>query len=413
MVERKDAGETHSWRSDRSKAYISFVLAMALLSGACNYEKPPAKRATPGLNAAEPTTSATSTTETKVSGIEVSQHSTGSSEDSTATSKENDVPANVREQLEKARYAADHAATAYERPRAEYEHAIAEDEIARRTAIREYERAREEYSANLELVKSSETGKADSESYRKRLELLRARAEQLRDQAEKIDTLLIYDGSADKLLTTTVLQEFPMPPPEPHGEYDFTHEIRSVFTVRMAGKTPKLRNVNLLLRRVLQDAKYDPNFRYYSPGKQDGFVLVTRIEQIDDTGHPLPTHRWDDQLVPLREGPFTLTAYLSALVERPIGHFRIFAFIVTNQPFTAHGKLTWENAHSWASEGHDALPTQIEQQPFSEDFSVRALSYIFASRGKSGTPQAVKDILPSDKHLETVEFFTRLDAYKK
>src|SRR6185369_6090966 len=82
---------------------------------------------------------------------------------------------------------------------------------------------------------------------------------------------------------------------------------------------------------VLQKAGFSSSeYSVYSIPTQRGFVVVTKIENIDETGHFIPKpHRFSADEPPASR-PRTLLEYLKALFNAPPGRFRFIALAVTD-----------------------------------------------------------------------------------
>jgi hypothetical protein len=81
------------------------------------------------------------------------------------------------------------------------------------------------------------------------------------------------------------------------------------------------------LEHLLQSQGYFEMSYYLVPG---GFALVSRLEQTDKTGKPLPDpDRWEAGIAPDRD--FSLKEVLRALFFTDPGYFRILFFVLTDE----------------------------------------------------------------------------------
>ncbi len=152
------------------------------------------------------------------------------------------------------------------------------------------------------------------------------------------------------------------------------------------------------LRKSLNENGYYDKSYFYVP---NGFVIVTRLEQINEDATPKKEpKRWETRAKPNES--FSLTGYLKSLFFAQPGYFRIIAFVVTSESFTTAGsKVSREAAVAWLSEGANVLPEEISNLPFNNQYNVTALVYEFKTYGSGKEPTV---LTPSDHtgktHLE-------------
>jgi len=192
--------------------------------------------------------------------------------------------------------------------------------------------------------------------------------------------------------STSELPEFPWPP----SGSAFT-SIPSEFVLKQ-GAT-KVRDVDDRLRAALAQAGYDNPGYYGIPG---GFVMVTRLEQFDiKTGAPLAgAVRWSTSPAP----PSIFTAeYFRALIKGTSGHYRVIALVVTNQPFTRSGKeVTVADASKLAAHGSTSLPSNIKEQPYTEDYQCSAFVYEFLQSNNGQAKFVTNSSLLASQHLQNI-----------
>ena len=117
------------------------------------------------------------------------------------------------------------------------------------------------------------------------------------------------------------LQPFPWPPPRYASAAKFGVDV----DMALLGDTgATLGSTHRRLRRALQDV--DPNFEARLFGAPGGFVMLTKVEQIDQDGNPTP-ERW----LSYRKPPSALSEYLVALFLAPPGYYRAIAFVFTSE----------------------------------------------------------------------------------
>jgi len=162
---------------------------------------------------------------------------------------------------------------------------------------------------------------------------------------------------------------FPWPPPSPTARVAID---LSKVSPSAGGRT--FGDIDGFLGAALSGAGYRDRAWYSVPG---GFALVTRLEQVGDDGSPRPGDaRWST--VP-RFGSFSIRDYLRALLQATPGHFRVIAFVVTDQDFDSTPKpMTEELASEWAESGAPRLPASIAARPAGDRVFSVALIYEFA-----------------------------------
>ena len=157
-----------------------------------------------------------------------------------------------------------------------------------------------------------------------------------------------------------------------------------------------LGDVDDILYNALSSATYD-DLRYYAA--PHGFVLITRVEQINDAGVALPGKaRWSPD-VPNGAGS-SLVNYLRALFIPAVGHFRVIAFAVTDQPITTYRPAPQEGeARVWLQQGADALDPNVGALPYGPGYHCTALIYEFEQAAELTGSLDVSGALDATTHL--------------
>jgi hypothetical protein len=182
---------------------------------------------------------------------------------------------------------------------------------------------------------------------------------------------------------------FPWPPPQ--------FSCESVIDRTPFAKAKQLRDVDLLLSKALESLQYGDKAYYLIPG---GFVLVSRIEQIDKNGDALPPPgRWSVETASMKQ--FSWREYVRRLFFTTPGYFRIIVFAVTDSAFAAKGqRISRDSAMSWLSRGLNVLPVQIANIPCSSATVCTALIYEF-KKPESGEPILdVPGMLTGSDHMK-------------
>ncbi len=143
---------------------------------------------------------------------------------------------------------------------------------------------------------------------------------------------------------------------------------------------------------------------------ESGFALVTRIEQINPDGTPLPgDNRWSLETERNCESFFgAFKNYMSALlIGKKPGYFRVIVFMVTSQEFSQSGiSVTDEEAKEWFTKGLNVIPRSCKFIPYTNNFSVTALIYEF--KITSHTSELVIPSFTGKIHLQRSKLWSAL-----
>jgi hypothetical protein len=182
------------------------------------------------------------------------------------------------------------------------------------------------------------------------------------------------------------IPQFPWPPPTASARVTIPAGM-----IRRGGALGALRDVDTRLSAALDARGYVERSYFAVP---HGFAIVTRLEQIDNTGKPrTPPARWNASAGGLTD--FSLSAYLRALFTAEQGRYRVIVFTITGAPFTEGDQhVTSEEALEWLRRGLDKLPPSLADLPYTNDVTVTALIYEFERTG-ANTPAAARAIVPS------------------
>lgn len=191
---------------------------------------------------------------------------------------------------------------------------------------------------------------------------------------------------------TDELPSYPWPPEAPSSLvslsdlYDFS-----------VGGSASLFDVSESLRTALRESGYLERRFYAAPG---GFVMVTRLEQTDEQGTPLPDGK--RYLLPEDAGDFSFAAYIHNLFFAPEGYYRFIAFVVTDRTYTtSDSALAEDTALARLRGGSVALPSAFRDLPFSDHHRVDALIYEFRLAVPNASVEPVTPgRLPPETHLE-------------
>lgn len=176
-----------------------------------------------------------------------------------------------------------------------------------------------------------------------------------------------------------VLPQFPWPPPR--------WTARSVMPpgVAIAAAGEPLGSIFDRLLSALVRAKIDDR-SVYAIGS-DGFAIVSRLERINDDGRPA-AERWS--LDAVRQRPFSLADYLTALFKANPGRYRVIAFVVTGLPVTASADVpSRETMERLLTSGAGALSDELRKMPLPPSGRCEALIYEFFRPSEDDDPAHV------------------------
>jgi hypothetical protein len=163
------------------------------------------------------------------------------------------------------------------------------------------------------------------------------------------------------------LPEFPWPPPP------FSARLKIDRELLVKGQTaPTHGSVATRLENALAANKYRQISYYAVP---DGFAMVTQIERIKPDATSEIRQRWSTQIE--KPVPFSLDAYIKALLGKDGDLFRVIVFAFTPLPITTGKPVDPREAMQWAGKGADSLPEALAAKPYDKNMKCTALIYEF------------------------------------
>jgi hypothetical protein len=200
---------------------------------------------------------------------------------------------------------------------------------------------------------------------------------------------------------TTAPSFFPWPPLQGSGEQDFTEPVVSAIRHTVRGPI-RLKSVDLFLRDRLRRVGHS-SFTYFGTPQRDGYVAVTRLEQIDETGYPLKgSARFSKDAV--ESGSFIYN-FVKELVSLPEGRFRLLVFFVSSDPVaTEHtaGEVTLKLADRWVGEGCGSLPLQLAELRLTDSHRILLRVYEFFGKGSDLHLTSKANAIPLAQHLSAL-----------
>lgn len=185
------------------------------------------------------------------------------------------------------------------------------------------------------------------------------------------------------------LPQFPWPPP--------LASDRVVIPLTLGGPgLKKMGDVDRKILSALTRMGYVQRAHFAVP---NGYILITRVEQIDKNGVAVPQpNRFSDRL----PSPNSVTSYLDGLFTARPGYFRIIAFVVTNADFNDTGAPLNEADAFKLLQGPPVLPATIAAKPVPSQTVVTALIYEYqkTSVDPDSSPIAIHSTVSAQTHLE-------------
>jgi hypothetical protein len=210
-------------------------------------------------------------------------------------------------------------------------------------------------------------------STEKRQEAIRLGWRRAEDFVRGQENMAYYETQANGSNPTLSIPRFPWPPPQ--------CAQRQTINENLIYGNQKLSDVDTRLRRALAAHGYDHSSYFQVP---NGFAIVTQLEQFNSDGTPKSgNNRWTDY--PVQENFDGLWNYFKSLVMPSAGYFRVFVFVVTDNPYNQQSrKVSKEEAAGWLSQGFNRLPREIGDQAVNAGHYLDVLVYEFEA------PQSTK-----------------------
>lgn len=181
------------------------------------------------------------------------------------------------------------------------------------------------------------------------------------------DNSLPWDNDNKTNTSGLAMPSFPFPPPSCYSRFEIPSTVFN--NVKLLG------DVDNKLRTAMDNKGYNQRSYFYVP---NGFALVTQLEQynVKDATIRNDATRWLDY--PKQEAFSGIMSYISSFIMPNKGYFRLFVFIVTNEPFGgSKQKVSKSEASAWLNQGFNKLPTAIKNAPYTEGYAVTVLVYEF------------------------------------
>lgn len=196
---------------------------------------------------------------------------------------------------------------------------------------------------------------------------------------------------------------FPWPPPEASSKIVLSKNLIRGWEEDVQ----TLGEVDNLLVQALENNHYSGS-SYFAV--DEGFALVTQLEQTDAEGIPLEEKaRWSTKIQEMKS--FTLKEYVKALLTSPAGHYRVLCFIATSKPFSNSGdRANFKTIERWSRTGANKLPAEIRNMAYTENHDVTVLVYEFTKKKDDEIPDtSVPGRHNAIAHLESSKILASLE----
>jgi hypothetical protein len=202
--------------------------------------------------------------------------------------------------------------------------------------------------------------------------------------------------AAPKTSAEPTLPEFPWPPPASSASFVLSNDLFS--------RRQRVGEVVGDIIAALERTGYVE--RSFFRTQQNGVVLVTRLERINEEGFPVPEpERWSTGARPLTSAADLVRALRGLFFVDP-GHFRVIVFVMQGAFFLQSSQVvSGEDARGWLRTGANVLPSDIAERPYA-GMHCTALIYEFASDGVA--VRVVESRLTGKQHLERAGVFNHL-----
>lgn len=145
----------------------------------------------------------------------------------------------------------------------------------------------------------------------------------------------------------------------------------------------------------------DVNFEGGLFGVPGGFAFLSRLEQINPDGTPLPglLHFYQG-----RVGPKNLSEYLADLIMGRPGYFRMLAFVITDQSNFGSSTASLPDYRSGAT----VLPDELGAEPFG---SKNGFILVYSFERVLGGSVRPYDLLSAARHLQAAGILGKLEEH--
>lgn len=199
------------------------------------------------------------------------------------------------------------------------------------------------------------------------------------------------------------IRNFPFPPPKASASH--------VLDKSKFKNSKQLSDINSILSNALDSCGYSEKSYYPVP---NGFALITRMEKISEEVIPLNNdERWHTASM-LESWDFNLSSYFDVLLNSKKGKYRLFAFIVTDNPFSQNDtSLKIEEAENFLSYGLNVLPEEIAKMKVSDLHECTALIYEFNKTAFENGEFVERSNFLGKDHLTKNNFLNLLEETQK
>lgn len=168
--------------------------------------------------------------------------------------------------------------------------------------------------------------------------------------------------------------ELVLPPPNP--------TVFDVLDASIFDGITTMNELNIKIRSALQENGYRANKYLFV---ENGFALITQLEQIDAEGKSVPEeNRWITDVYKSKK--FSIREFFKLLFKAQPGHYRTFVFIITTDYFKYSKETTSKDEiENLYVDGSPILPSEIADTPFTNDHKVILNVYEFIKHEHENT----------------------------
>lgn len=201
------------------------------------------------------------------------------------------------------------------------------------------------------------------------------------------------------------MKVFDWPPPEPSTKVSIP---RGLLLLGIPQEDQTVGTVARRLEAALVDAGY-VEFGYQAVDCS-GFALVTRMEQIDEDGHPLAgVARFEP---PSDDEPWSLGGFIRQLIGAPPGYYRQIVFVATTQAYEADSLApppTREELDQMLADADaQTLSEGMAEERYTPAHKLHVLIYEFEKRRDEDPMQLMPSRLTGATHVEAAGIYDSL-----
>jgi hypothetical protein len=198
---------------------------------------------------------------------------------------------------------------------------------------------------------------------------------------------------------------------KPTSVLDITNEFYN--------KGMTLFDVGNKINASLEALQYRPDIFINTNNLDDGFLILTGVEQFTDGGYCLPTkNRWNFNTINLYDNTgFSLWAIIKSLYSEQVGHYRLFLFHVKKGGISTYKNIptvtvSSKGVASFLSNLVKEMPSELQSFNLDNIYTCKVLIFEFERSESKLEPEFVTySNLKPETHLENSKFYEKLRHY--